>query len=430
MIRVRVSLAVLTLVFAIVVPCRLSPATHTIQNDDFAGSATSAVLVPELSLGESYAVRFVPPEWAGPVTVQKVQYLMTNNPAYGGTCCGMFWLRMYEDEDNSDNDPGDLVYDTEPSESALEIYGDNDALHEFDLSSISVSRPSFDGPFRVELNATMRDCATMAGNRHFPLLYVDGADQSDENFLFGNIGTGEFLTWFDGTELGGASISGDFVMRVVVQTTNDPPGGPDVVIPDPDVVGPEPDIDEPTPDVPEAPEDTWVEEVATPDTWTVDLYVSLDVPGDPDVPVAGLRVDEILPSSADNDDDTAVQILGAGFQTGVRVHLDATELVVSEVSPASLMAFVPAGMTPGMKTVVVKNPDGEVVTLAQGFEVTVPSEPGVDVLSSDDTTPWQSGSSNSCTPVAPRLRPLGELIVLLVALVLAVRQRRPSQHKE
>ncbi len=403
MLRTAVLAALVTLAVSLL-PSLALGAPYTIRNDDFTGSATGTVGVVQLSVGESYAVRFTPPDWAGPVTLDRIQFLMTN---VGGTCCGLFWLRIYDDPDDGDTDPGELLLDSETVDYPFEIPGNDAGLQEIRMSTLPMSAPTVSGPFRVELHVAARECLSVFPTC-LPVLYVDSEAQSGVNFLFGRVGTDLIRTWFDGTDVQGqAAISGDFVMRVVVQTTNNPPQG-DVVQPDRDVQQTEPDIHEPPQDTGRVDTggavDTWVDETATPvvDVHERDLGGMPDLGEGGDAALAGLRVDQILPESADNDADSEVQILGAGFALGVKVFLDATELVVSEVGPNALLAFVPAGLRPGLKTLVVRNPDGAVVTLPDAFEVTAPI--GGDTVRSGGSSCGVGGS------------PSGGLLLLLALL--------------
>ena len=87
----------------------------------------------------------------------------------------------------------------------------------------------------------------------------------------------------------------------------------------------------------------------------------------------------ITPASGPNDRDTAVTIIGTGFATDLTgtipptVTLGATPLTaVTFVNDTTLSAMVLAGMTPGLYTVIVTNPDTGSANLPGAFTVTLP----------------------------------------------------------
>ena len=82
------------------------------------------------------------------------------------------------------------------------------------------------------------------------------------------------------------------------------------------------------------------------------------------------------PSSGPNDLDTPVIISGTSFAATPTVYLgDASLEDVIWASPTRLQATVPWGMEPGVYTLTVENPDGELGILTDAFTVT----PGIGV---------------------------------------------------
>lgn len=88
-------------------------------------------------------------------------------------------------------------------------------------------------------------------------------------------------------------------------------------------------------------------------------------------------VGAIIPASAPNDVDTAVVITGTGLATDgatpPAVTLGAIPLTaVTFVNDTTLTATVPAGITPGLYTLTVTNPDTGSASLTDAFTVTPP----------------------------------------------------------
>ncbi|MBI3960816.1 MAG: IPT/TIG domain-containing protein [Chloroflexi bacterium] len=78
----------------------------------------------------------------------------------------------------------------------------------------------------------------------------------------------------------------------------------------------------------------------------------------------------VLPNSGYNSSPTAVQIRGSGFISTPTVLLGNTPLLdVTFVSSTTLSATVPAGLTAGVYSLTVKNPDQQQTTQANAFTV-------------------------------------------------------------
>ena len=170
------------------------------------------------------------------------------------------------------------------------------------------------------------------------------------------------------------------------------PTGEDVIEPD----GDEPDASQPDTSEPDVGPD------AMPDTeWTT-----------PDIPSAtkSLRIDSVVPAEGLNTRTTDILILGWGFEVGVTARLDADHLIVKAVDDTSIEAEVPIGLVAGTKTLVVKNPDGQIATLAAAFKV------NAETTSSGDS----GGSSCSASPTGS---PLPLLTLLGLVLVFVLRRR-------
>jgi len=95
--------------------------------------------------------------------------------------------------------------------------------------------------------------------------------------------------------------------------------------------------------------------------------------GDDTGPVPGMAVLGVSPSRALAMTQTAVSITGVGFEDGARVKVggvDCTEVVVT--GTALVSATVPP-LAAGRYAVIVVNPGGAIATLADGFEVYLPT---------------------------------------------------------
>ena len=86
---------------------------------------------------------------------------------------------------------------------------------------------------------------------------------------------------------------------------------------------------------------------------------------------AAPTVTAVSPTSASNDLSTRIIITGADFMATPVVSLGAATLTgVGWVSGAQLQATVPAGLSAGVYTITVTNPDTQFVALANAFTVT------------------------------------------------------------
>jgi photosystem II stability/assembly factor-like uncharacterized protein len=88
-------------------------------------------------------------------------------------------------------------------------------------------------------------------------------------------------------------------------------------------------------------------------------------------PEAEPTITGVDPSSAPNDLDASIVIIGAGFAPVPTITLGSTVLAeVGWVSSATLTATVPWGLDPGVYTMTAANPDGITATLPNAFTVT------------------------------------------------------------
>ncbi|HXG68590.1 MAG TPA: IPT/TIG domain-containing protein [Blastocatellia bacterium] len=115
-------------------------------------------------------------------------------------------------------------------------------------------------------------------------------------------------------------------------------------------------------------------------------------------PAEDVTVTAISPNSGPTGGGTQVTITGSGFVTGTTVLIGGVAATsVRVIGSASLSAVTPAHAA-GTVNVVVRNPDGQSDTLANGFTYTAPAS-GETVLLADDfndgylnTSRWNSGS--------------------------------------
>ncbi len=98
--------------------------------------------------------------------------------------------------------------------------------------------------------------------------------------------------------------------------------------------------------------------------WIIRLVVAA-----PDNPVS---VTSITPATAPTDQVTPVTIAGSNFELGAKAFVGATELTLTQFSPTSLSARVPAGLAVGRHDVKVRNTNGLEGVLMNGFTVTTP----------------------------------------------------------
>jgi hypothetical protein len=89
--------------------------------------------------------------------------------------------------------------------------------------------------------------------------------------------------------------------------------------------------------------------------------------------VGGLDILDVSPDFGTTTAPTPVSITGRGFAAGARVKLGASDLAdVTLTGQALLEATVPAGLAPGLYTLIVVNPDGGLAQRVDAFEVRAP----------------------------------------------------------
>ena len=86
----------------------------------------------------------------------------------------------------------------------------------------------------------------------------------------------------------------------------------------------------------------------------------------PTAAVSGLRVIQVVPPIAPEDDAAPVSIIGNGFQAGATVDIGGAAMAVTVASSTALTAFTPI-RSAGVVDVVVTNPDGRSARLARAF---------------------------------------------------------------
>ena len=136
---------------------------------------------------------------------------------------------------------------------------------------------------------------------------------------------------------------------------------------------------------------------------------SLDPPDD------SLKVTGIDPSSGYNDVPTSVKVSGESFKAGAEVFINGFVCEVTAISDDTIDAFIPAGITPGIYDVLVKNPDGEIATLPVAFLVIDSSDtPDPDLPPSVEGLYPSNITSGEDTPVVI----LGENFVEIPEVVI------------
>ena len=146
-------------------------------------------------------------------------------------------------------------------------------------------------------------------------------------------------------------------------------------------------------------------------------------------------VTDISPSFGLNDQYTAVSVTGSGFAPGAVVKLGATELVDVKVTGDALLdAKVPPDMEPGTYSVIVVNPDNQVGTLKDGFEVrAAQTECGVNECRQEDGTcgvcTVDGGAASGGCGAAPSGAgaALGWLALVGLGLWVGARRRRGAR---
>jgi hypothetical protein len=196
----------------------------TLQNDSMVSGSSSVSASAQITTGEGYAATFKVEAALTPVRLRKVQVMMVDDPSFSGDECGAFSLRVYADTGADAPSPdGPALYDSmTDGEITFDLPAAGGSLQEIDLMTGGFQPVWIDATgLRVELHAEANQCLMSGlGNMHFPILAVDadGVSSPGLNFLFGYEKIDEVWTptWYDGSVVG---LSGDFVMRAVVETT-------------------------------------------------------------------------------------------------------------------------------------------------------------------------------------------------------------------
>jgi uncharacterized repeat protein (TIGR01451 family) len=99
-----------------------------------------------------------------------------------------------------------------------------------------------------------------------------------------------------------------------------------------------------------------------------------------------LHIDQILPDHGGNNGSVSARILGTGFQSGAQVKLTGletdiigTNTVVSSSGTLVTTSFDLKGAVPGVRNVVVTNPDSNSATLLNGFTIEQGGAPDVRI---------------------------------------------------
>lgn len=88
-----------------------------------------------------------------------------------------------------------------------------------------------------------------------------------------------------------------------------------------------------------------------------------------EVPDVAVTVTSISPASSLSNVSTNVVLTGTNFELGARAFLGTNELTLSNVTAQTIGANVPAGLTPGLYDVKVRNPGGLEGILTNGYAV-------------------------------------------------------------
>ncbi|NCC34681.1 MAG: hypothetical protein EOM24_22100 [Chloroflexia bacterium] len=107
------------------------------------------------------------------------------------------------------------------------------------------------------------------------------------------------------------------------------------------------------------------------------------------------QVSEVVPASAFNDEASEIMVQGSNFAVGVVVRLATTDLVTTRINGMTLLAEVPAGLTPGVYDLRVINPGGAQALVPAGFTVLDATDSTFDDLFSSSDQLWVS-------PVVPQ----------------------------
>ncbi len=126
-------------------------------------------------------------------------------------------------------------------------------------------------------------------------------------------------------------------------------------------------------------------------------------------------IDGITPQSGPADQETNVTLIGSNFVEGLEVNLGEASLTVMSVfGSTTIAAVVPQGLSPGVRDVIVTNPDGQAGILEDAFETMSGAAPvsGAPV-----------GPGCGCRETEGRAGPWS-LLMLLIALAATAGLRR------
>ncbi|PDW04704.1 MSCRAMM family protein [Candidatus Viridilinea mediisalina] len=118
------------------------------------------------------------------------------------------------------------------------------------------------------------------------------------------------------------------------------------------------------------------------------------------------EIEQVMPTSAFNDQPAEVLIEGLNFAEDVRVQLGTLPLTTTRVNGTLLFVEVPAGLEPATYDLVVRNPDGSQARLRNAFSVLDPTDELNDDLFSSRDQLWLN-------PLTPRINTSVELGLLV-----------------
>lgn len=108
--------------------------------------------------------------------------------------------------------------------------------------------------------------------------------------------------------------------------------------------------------------------VTNPDAKSAVLPNSLHIENPPPT------ITEVTPTIIYNDIENTLIVLGSNFLNGAVVKVGTQTLTTTYISATQLQATVPAGFTPGLYDVTVRNPDGKEAVLADVLHVEPPAD--------------------------------------------------------
>lgn len=177
------------------------------------------------------------------------------------------------------------------------------------------------------------------------------------------------------------------------------------------IVQPEPDAGE----TDAGPADAGAPDVSEPDTGPEDVQKP-----------AALKpeIEIVTPDNGPADKEVEVTIVGKHFEEGAVVKIGSTKLLVLSVKPTSISAKVLPPMTPGMHTVLVENPSGQVGFKEKAYTVLAAAVADAGPVDGGSATvvtasPADDGCSAGGNPARP-----GSLAGWLALTALALLWRR------